>query len=106
MLFNLDSFGRPIQPRRRPALGPTATDMPETRHEIVEHMVHLWSSVPWDRLEGFGIVTHAAEDRQSAPDDPLPPLEDLDEGRTCDLCGAKQDTFREYLEHRRGHAED
>jgi hypothetical protein len=39
--------------------------------------------------------THAA--------DPLPPLDDLDEGLQC--CGRRYPTFAAYLAHRRGHEE-
>jgi hypothetical protein len=39
--------------------------------------------------------THAA--------DPLPPLDDLDEGLQC--CGRRYPTFAAFLAHRRGHEE-
>jgi hypothetical protein len=37
----------------------------------------------------------------AAADDPLPPLDDLDEGLHC--CNRHYPTFHAYLTHRRGH---
>jgi hypothetical protein len=42
---------------------------------------------------------------QAASDEPLPPLRDLDEGLTCDVCRRTHQTFADYMAHRRQHGE-
>jgi hypothetical protein len=43
---------------------------------------------------------------QLATDEPLPPLDELDEGLTCVCCGRQPETFGEYITHMREHRWD
>ena len=112
-----EATGRRFDQRLAHIMAAMEEALPHARQAVDDE----WDTVAsmqasWDRAIADGELTHligrdvvirlqqaVRERHQRAVHDPLPPLDDLDEGLQC--CGHRQPTFADYMKHRRLHGE-